>query len=172
MSPLCTKDAFALCNSLYYTLYSVKIFKIFASLWQTWHLSAQWFKTAQTNNNERKYLWQVLIYKWFLLLQDLNWGFPFELHPFYCIAFESAFSFVHMKNHQNDNVCRFVLLCIFTFSSFQQSVLVKYPSFHKHADILHIFNLNVVFSNPRKEKVFICHGKIYKWANFSVMFAV
>ena len=135
MSPLCTKDAFALCNSLYYTLYSVKIFKIFASLWQTWHLSAQWFKTAQTNNNERKYLWQVLIYKWFSLLQDLNWGFLFfELHPFYCIAFESAFSFVHMKNHQNDNVCRFVLLCIFTFSSFQsrrlqQSVLVKCPSF-------------------------------------------
>ena len=60
------------CSLQFTILYSVKIFKIFASLWQTWHLSAQWFKTAQTNNNERKYLWQVLIYKWFSLLQELN----------------------------------------------------------------------------------------------------
>ena len=45
-------------------------------------------------------------------------GASLKLHPFYCIAFGSAFSFVRMKNHQNDNVWKFVFQ---PFQVFRQS---------------------------------------------------
>ena len=61
-------------------------------------------------------------------------------------------------------ICIVMHFYLFKFSGKALTVISfgQMYKLHKRADILHIFNLDVVFSKPIKEKVSICHGKIYK----------